>query len=279
VSQVSQVRQVDPAVQPGLLGWWREGDRRAHLAFVAASFGWMLDAFDVMLYSLVLASLMRDLGLTKVQGGLLNSLTLVSSAAGGVIFGLLADRYGRKRALMGSVLLYSIFTGLCGLSQTLWQLAAFRVCLGLGMGGEWASGAALVSESWPASARSRAFAFMQSSWAIGFGAAAIVTALVLPTWGWRGVFFVGVLPALFVLWVQRNVEEPAIWRTANAPAAAKASAKFADLFKGELGRTTAVLTLMNACTLFGWWGLNTWVPAYLVLPPDQRGTPQVGELL
>jgi len=270
-------------VQGRLWSWWREGDRRAHVAFAAASFGWMLDAFDVMLYSLVLASLMQDLGLTKAEAGLLNSFTLIASAAGGVIFGVLADRYGRKRALMSSVLLYSIFTGLCGLSQTLWQLAALRVCLGLGMGGEWASGAALVSESWPASARSRAFAFMQSFWAIGFGAAAIVTALVLPTYGWRGVFFVGVLPALFVLWVQRHVEEPALWKSAQGaraamPSSASASAhrgreghRIGDLFKGELGATTALLTFMNACTLFGWWGLNTWVPAYLVLPPAQGG--------
>jgi MFS family permease len=148
------------------------------------------------------------------------------------------------------------------------------------MGGEWASGAALVSESWPASARSRAFAFMQSFWAIGFGAAAIVTALVLPTYGWRGVFFVGILPALFVLWVQRNVEEPAMWTraraeapdsTRSAAASAPARHRFRDLFRGELGRKTVLLTFMNACTLFGWWGLNTWVPAYLVLPPSQGG--------
>jgi MFS family permease len=196
----------------GVFGWWRAGDQRAHRAFVAASLGWMLDAFDVMLYSLVLASLMRDLHLSKAEGGLLNSLTLIASAAGGIIFGMIADRHGRKRALMGSVLTYSIFTGLCGFSQTLWQLAVLRMLLGLGMGGEWASGAALVSESWPASARNRAFAFMQSAWAIGFAAAAVVAGLVLQLWGWRGVFFVGVLPAVFVLWVQRAVEEPEIWR-------------------------------------------------------------------
>jgi putative sialic acid transporter len=271
-----------PGSAHALFGWWREGDARAHRAFVAASFGWMLDAFDVMLYALVLASLMRDLHLSKAEGGLLNSITLIASAAGGLIFGVIADRYGRKRALMGSVLVYSIFTGLCGLSQTLWQLAIFRLFLGLGMGGEWASGAALVSESWPASARSRAFAFMQSSWAIGFGAAALVSGFVLPLWGWRGVFFVGVLPAFFVLWVQRAVEEPEIWkqqragasRTAASPRGAAPAAPrmtFSDLFRGRLGVTTMVLTVMNACCLFGWWGLNTWVPAYLVLPPDQGG--------
>jgi MFS family permease len=257
--------------QAGPLGWWREGDRRAHVAFTAASLGWMLDAFDVMLFSLVLASLMTDLHLTKAQGGLLNSVTLVASAAGGLIFGVVADRYGRKRALMGSVLIYSVFTGLCGLSRTLWQLAALRACLGLGMGGEWASGAALVSESWPASARNRAFAFMQSSWAIGFGAAAIVTAFVLPAWGWRGVFFVGVLPALFVVWVQRAVEEPELWKGSQGSQGSQGSIGLAHLFKGEMGRTAGVLAGMNACALFGWWGLNTWVPAYLVLPPAEGG--------
>jgi MFS family permease len=263
----------------GMFAWWQEGDQRAHRAFIAASMGWMLDAFDVMLYSLVLASLMRDLHLTKTEGGLLNSITLVASAAGGLMFGVLADRYGRKRALMGSVLMYSIFTGLCGLSQTLWHLAVFRLFLGLGMGGEWASGAALVSESWPASARSRAFAFMQSSWAIGFAAAAVAAGLVLPVWGWRGVFFVGVLPALFVLWVQRAVEEPAIWTARRSSprgpgeggARAAPEHRFRDVFIGPLGRTTLIITVMNACALFGWWGLNTWVPAYLVLPPDQGG--------
>ncbi len=230
----------------------------------------MLDAFDIMLYSMVLASLMRDLGLTKAQGGILNSITLLASAAGGVFFGFVADRYGRKRALMSSVLFYSLFTGLCGLSQNLWQLAVCRVLLGLGMGGEWTSGAALVSETWPAPCRSRAFAFMQSSWAIGFGAAAVVTALVLPTWGWRAVFFVGVLPALFVVWIQREVEEPELWRRART-SAAPGSMTFGDLFRGPLGRTTMAITLMNACTMFGSWGLNTWVPAYLLLPPDQGG--------
>ena len=235
---------------------------------MAASLGWMLDAFDVMLFSLLLASIMADLNLTKDQGGALGSITLIAAAAGGLIFGVFADRYGRKRALMASILLYSIFTALCGLSQSLWQLATFRVCLGLGMGGEWASGAALVSESWPASTRGRAFAFMQSSWAIGFGLAAIVSGLLLPVWGWRGVFFVGVLPAFFTLWVRRNVEEPELWRRARRPGQ---PAAFGDLFRGDLSRATVALTLMNACTLFGWWGLNTWVPAYLVLPADQGG--------
>ena len=251
----------------GLFDWWRDGDDRAHRAFLAASLGWMLDAFDIMLFSLVLASMLADLHLTRGQGGALNSITLVAAAAGGLAFGVFADRYGRKRALMISILLYSIFTAFCGLSRNVWQLGVFRVLLGFGMGGEWASGAALVSETWPAVSRGRAFAFMQSSWAIGFGAAAIVSGVILPVWGWRAVFFVGVLPAFFTLWIRRRVEEPAVWqRTLKTR-----RASFAELFQGDLARATTSLTLMNACTLFGWWGLNTWVPAYLVLPVDQGG--------
>src|SRR5262249_21240087 len=130
----------------GLFSWWHSADAAAHRALIAASFGWMLDAFDVMLYSMVLASLIDAMGLTKGQAGMLGSITLLASAGGGLLFGIVADRSGRTRALMGSVLLYSVFTGMCGLAQNLWQLAIFRVLLGIGMGGEWASGAALVSE-------------------------------------------------------------------------------------------------------------------------------------
>jgi MFS family permease len=250
--------------------WWSDATPQARRALVAAGLGWMLDAFDVMLYALVLASLMSDLGMAKPTAGLLGSLTLLASAAGGVLFGLIADRFGRTRALMGSILIYSVFTAACGLAQTVMQLALFRVLLGLGMGGEWASGAALVSETWPAKHRGKALGLMQSGWAVGYAAAALVTALVLPIWGWRAVFFVGVLPALFVLWIRRNVEEPPAWQQARlAPAAGRAS--IGDIFRGPLGRLTFAVTLMNALTMFAWWGFNLWIPAYLSLPVEQGG--------
>ena len=112
---------------------------------------------------------------------------------------------------MASVLIYSVFTAACGLATTALQLAVFRILLGIGMGGEWASGAALVSETWPDRHRGKALGLMQSAWAIGYALAAAVTLVVLPRWGWRAVFFVGVLPALLTLWVRRNVKEPDIW--------------------------------------------------------------------
>ena len=230
----------------------------------------MLDSFDVMLYALVLASMMPDLGMTKDVAGMLGSVTLLASAAGGLIFGVVADRYGRTRALMASVLIYSIFTAACGLAQSVAQLAAFRVLLGIGMGGEWASGAALVSETWPAEHRGKALGLMQSAWAVGYGAAAVVTGLVLPRWGWRAVFFIGVLPAFFTLWVRHSVREPSMWHAARArPAAARR--RFSDIFGPGMLGLTAALTVMNAFTMFGWWGFNLWLPAYLSLPAASGG--------
>jgi MFS family permease len=256
----------------GFLSWWTEADVRARRAFIAAAFGWMLDSFDVMLYSIVLAKLIEDpqLHLTKTAAGILNSVTLVSAAVGGIAFGVIADRLGRKRALMSAVLIYSIFTAACGFAQTAVQLAVFRILLGLGMGGEWASGAALVSEAFPARHRGKALAFVQSAWAIGYGLAALVNLLVLPVWGWRGVFFVGVVPAMFTVWVQQRVEEPQIWKSSGATQAAPRG-RLGAIFEPPIGAVTVAITAMNACTLFAWWGLNSWVPAYLSLPAGDGG--------
>ncbi|MEW6320150.1 MAG: MFS transporter [Acidobacteriota bacterium] len=261
--------------------FWTDATPDARRALVAASLGWLLDAFDVMLYALVLAALLQDLQLDLTTGGQLGSLTLAASAAGGLLFGVLADRYGRTRALTWSIVLYSVFTAACGLAQNVAQLAIFRIGLGLGMGGEWASGAALVSETWPPEHRGKALGLMQSCWAIGYGLAALVVWAVLPTFGWRAVFFVGVLPALFTLWIRRAVREPEIWQAtraarlsssvappgASSPAAGGERSRWHGI---PIGLTVA-LTLMNASTMFAWWGLNLWIPAYLSLPAAQGG--------
>jgi MFS family permease len=248
-------------------GWWRGASPDARRALVAASLGWGLDAFDVMLYALVLPALMADLRLDKATAGSLGSLTLAASAVGGVVFGVVADRYGRKAALNASILIYSVFTAACGLAQSALHLAIFRVLLGIGMGGEWASGAALVAETWPAEHRGKAMGLMQSSWAIGYGAAAIVTALVMPAFGWRAVFFAGVLPALFTLWVRARVRETEMWTAAQVARAAVCSRALI----GPLLPLTLMLTVMNACTMFAWWGFNLWIPSFLALPPERGG--------
>jgi MFS family permease len=171
---------------------------------------------------------------------------------------------------MASILIYSVFTAACGLATGVVMLAVFRVFLGLGMGGEWASGASLVSETWPAEHRGKALGIVQSSWAVGYAAAAAVAALVLPVWGWRGVFFVGVIPAFFTLWIQRRVREPEIWKAARTRAL-PVRAGFGEIFGRKRLRLTLFITLMNACTMFGWWGFNLWLPAYLSMPADQGG--------
>ena len=264
---------------PGLFGWWRDGTPEGRRALVAAGLGWMLDAFDVMLWALVLTDVMAHFGLSPAVAGLLGSVALIASAVGGIVFGVIADRFGRTRALIGSILVYSVFTFLCGLSQSVWQLALCRVGLGLGMGGEWASGAALVAETWSARDRGKALGLMQSAWAIGYAGAAAVTGLVLPVYGWRAVFFVGVLPALLTLWIRRGVQEPALWRARQAAdaAAQPAGRGFgpglgvgAVVAEGRL-RLTVVVTLMNACTLFAWWGFNLWLPGYLSSPAAKGG--------
>lgn len=231
----------------------------------------MLDSFDVMLYALVLASMMADLGLDKATAGWLGSVALLAAAFGGIAFGVIADRFGRTRALMASVLIYSFATAACGFANSITQLAICRVVLGLGMGGEWASGAALVSETWPTEHRGKALGLMQSAWAIGYAAAAIVTWLILPIGGWRAVFFVGVLPALLTLWVRRSVEEPAIWREQQQRIPASQRGRMSDVFANDREAVTIALMMMNACCLFAWWGFNLWIPAYLSLPVEAGG--------
>jgi MFS family permease len=226
----------------------------------------MLDAFDVMLYSLVLTHLMRDFGMSKSTAGLLNTLTLIASAVGSIIIGLLADRYGRRRMLSLSILTYSLFTFACGFSQTITQLATLRFLLGLGMGGEWNAGATLVAETWPSAWRGRALGIVQSSWAVGYALAALVAGLVLSHASWRWVFFVGVLPALVTLWIQHGVPEPELWqrqRAAKTP-------PVAGLWRAATPRLAGLLA-MNTFGMFAWWGMFTWLPAYLVLPVAQGG--------
>jgi MFS family permease len=248
------------------------GQRRTLLA---ASLGWALDAFDAMLYALVLTLLMRDLGMNKTTAGLLGTLTLLASGIGGVLFGFLADRMGRKRALMMSILTYSVCSFASGLATSIAMLAAARFVLGLGMGGEWNTGATLVAESWPTEFRAKAISIVQSSWALGFAAAALVAGPVARYFGWRAVFFVGILPALLTLWIQRGVPESVMWKKRESCARPDATltdtTKFSAIFRPPYARHTFALLLFNFCGMFAWWGLFTWLPPYLSLPVSQGG--------
>jgi MFS family permease len=249
-----------------LTGWLVESSPEQRRTLIAASLGWMLDSMDVMIYALVLGQVQRELNLTTSESGAMMSATLLAAAAGGLAFGWFADRFGRVRALSLSVLGYSIATALCGFSHTAVELMLCRIFLGLGMGGEWASGAALVAETWPARHRGKALALVQSSWAIGYALGAALVAVVMPYFGWRAVFFAGIIPALVALWVQHSLHEPTEWRAAHA-----AKVPIGQLFRGPLGRGTLVCATMNAATLFAWWGLFTWAPRFLSMPIAQGG--------
>ncbi len=248
-------------------GTRRSSSRRT---LFAAWLGWLLDGFDVMLYALVIGALVGEWSLTKAMAGLLGSLTLIASGAGGVLFGYVADRWGRRPALVGSLLVYSIFTFACGLSATIWQLAVFRFLLGLGMGGEWTSGAALVAETWPDAHRGKAMGVMQSAWSVGYALAALVAAIVLPRFGWRAVFFVGILPAFAAIWIQRSIDESAEWRRSRA-VRSTASSPIRAIFSKPYLVPTVLLTVLSTTTIFAYWGLNLWIPAYFSLPHTEGG--------
>lgn len=252
--------------------WLAEATPAQRRTLLAASLGWMLDSMDVLLYSMVLAYMMADLGMSEGTGGLMASLTLASSAVGGILFGAFADRWGRSRALMASILVYSVFTAACGLSRSPAELAVYRVLLGLGMGGEWACGAALVAETWPAHHRAKALAVMQSAWAVGYGLAAAVTAAVLPSFGWRYVFFAGLTPALVTFWIRRRVPEPEIWQRSRSASQLSGGVPRWEVFaRPQNRRNLIVATAANAGTMFAWWGLFTWIPAFLSLPVEKGG--------
>jgi MFS family permease len=251
----------------GIFGWLIEASREQKRALLAACLGWMLDSMDVMLYALVLGQVQRAMHLSAAMSGAMMSATLLSAAVGGIGFGWFADRFGRARALTTSMLVYSIATALCGLTRTPSELMLCRIILGLGMGGEWASGAALVAEIWPAEHRAKALALVQSSWAIGYALGAAVVALVLPHFGWRAVFFAGIVPALITLWIQRSVREPEAWRRETRVEGPQTR----RLFRGALGYSILICASMNAAALFAYWGLFTWMPRFLSAPIAEGG--------
>jgi putative sialic acid transporter len=265
----------EPNVNPsaGELPWYKEVTKAQWRALIAAGSGWALDAMDVMLYSMVLIHIMNDLQMDKTTGGFLATLTLLSSALGGIVFGMIADRYGRAKSLMLSIFVYSLFTFLCGFSETVTQLAVFRLLLGIGMGGEWVAGAALITETWDAKHRGKAMGLVQSAWAIGYAFAAVIAGVISPIWGWRGVFFFGILPALVAIWIRKGTKEPEIWEKMKRESKNKKQSKpkLLELFSGKVVRWTILGAALSVCAQFGYWGLFTWIPSFLGTPVNQGG--------
>jgi len=249
------------------MSWRDEITRRQWRTLLAAQLGWMLDAMDVTLYGFALTAVKREFALTSAVAGALAAAPLVTSALGGMLFGWLSDRYGRARALRWSILAFSAVTGLTATATSLPQLVFWRALAGIGLGGEWAAGSVLVAETWPAEHRGKAIGLMQSAWAIGYMLAAILSAAVLPNWGWRPLFLLGLLPALATIWMRRGIEEPPRWRAPQQGAEGTLRA----IFRPPLRNTVLLVALLCSCVLFGYWGLFTWLPAYLSSPVERGG--------
>ena len=247
--------------------WWRAAGRQQWITLLAAAFGWLLDAMDVMLYAFALTAIRAEFSLSAAQAGALASVTLLTSAVGGVAFGVLADRIGRARSLAWSILAYSAFTGLTATAHSLPELVLWRSLVGIGLGGEWAAGSVLVAETWPAEHRGKAVGLMQSGWAIGYILAALLASAVLPSLGWRPLFAIGVVPALFAWWVMRKVAEPEVWRRA----ARGRALPIGSLLRPPLLQRAAAATALTTTVLFAYWGLFTWIPAYLASPVSAGG--------
>lgn len=248
------------------MAWYHEIHREQWRVLVAAQLGWILDAMDVLFYSFALTSVRGEFHLTSAEAGALAAVPMLTSAAGGIVFGYLSDRFGRARMLGWSIFTFSLLTALTATSRTVPQLVFWRAAAGIGLGGEWAVGSVLIAETWPERHRGKGIGLMQSGWALGYMAAAILAAVILPRWGWRALFLSGAAPAVFAWWIRRGIAEPVAWHKSKQAGLAPR-----ELLRPPLRRRLALLTTLCCCLLFGYWGLFTWLPAYLSAPVSSGG--------
>ncbi|NED32737.1 MFS transporter [Streptomyces sp. SID8499] len=269
------------AADGGPAGWWRALDPRGRRAFAGAFGGYALDSYDYFTLPLSMVALAAYFGLDSGQTGLFTTVTLVVSAVGGAVAGVIADRIGRVRALMITVVTYAVFTVACGFAPTYETLLVFRALQGLGFGGEWAVGAILVAEYASTRHRGRTLGAVQSSWAVGWALAAVVYTLVFSVagdeWAWRVMFWTGALPALLVVWLRRRVHDApqAMAVREQSPRRGSFTALFRPGTAAEPGllRTTVFACLLSTGVQGGYYTLATWVPTYL---KTERGLSVVG---
>lgn len=246
------------------MSWWSGLSRAERATFFACFGGWALDAFDFQFYTFVIPTLRKEWNMSAGQAGTLATAALLSSALGGWMAGLLADRIGRVRTLQITILWFAVFTCLSGLARGYWDMFFARGLIGLGFGGEWAAGAVLMGEVVSSRHRGKAVGFVQSGWALGWGAAAILYTVVfsqLPEQtAWRVLFFAGIAPALLVLFIRRNVEEPAVFRAARASGE---RGRFLEIFSPQFLRTTVLAALLATGAQGGYYAITTWLPTFL----------------
>ena len=247
-------------------------------AFWAAWSGWMLDGFDSGLYIFVLVPALIDLlhrggleaskGNIAQYGGYLFSIFMLGWACS-MFWGWLADRIGRVKVMCLTILFYAFATALCGVAWSLTSFAVFRFLSGFGIGGEWAAGTPMLQESVPERLRIRLASWLHTATPVGNLLAACASFLV-PVVGWRGVFLLGVVPALLTVWLRRNVPEPKMWRQGVVGAA---RAGIGPMFRGPQARTTWAAAGMMACIIFGLWSCTYWAPTLIVSRLTAAGTP------
>jgi MFS family permease len=239
-----------------------DGDERATL--VATFAGWMLDGMDVMVYSFVLPALILLWHISTAEAGWLGTSALLLSSLGGWMAGLAADRWGRVRILQLTIVWFAVFTFLSGFTSSFDQLLVVRGLQGLGFGGEWAVGSVLIGERIRAEFRGRAVGTTQAGWAVGWGIAAVFYTIafkLLPVeYAWRAMFWVGILPALLAIWIQRHVREPEIFERRSP---ARSRGHFLKIFSGPLLRTTLLASVVALGAQGGYYAVNTFLPLYL----------------
>jgi MFS family permease len=231
-------------------------------ALIASVLGYAMDGFDLLILGFMLPAIAAELHLSSSQAGSLVTWTLIGAVAGGLIFGVLSDYFGRVRMLTWTILIFAVFTGLCALAQGYTDLLAYRTIAGIGLGGEFGIGMTLVAEAWPASQRARASSYVGLGWQLGVLAAALLTPLLLPVIGWRGMFALGLLPAVVSFFVRRSVEEPVLFTERFARGMRKLPLK---LLVADARTTRASIGVAILCSVqnFGYYGLMIWLPSYL----------------
>jgi MFS family permease len=250
--------------------WYRTLSGQSVHAFWASFLGWALDAFDYQMFSFILTAIAATFVLTQAQSGLIATVTLIVSAFGGMLAGILADSIGRVKTLWITVSVYAVFTFLCGFAPSYPALLIFRSLQGLGFGGEWAAGAVLIAEFANPEQRGRVLGMIQSAWAIGWVfsllAYTLVFSLFPPSFGWRVVFWLGILPALLIIYVRLKLkDEPEVYRRTDEARKAQgaATSSFFQLFQPDLLRTTLLACLLATGAQGGYYAIFTWLPTFL----------------
>ena len=236
-------------------------------ALVGSAVGYAMDGFDLLILGFMLSAISADLNLTPAQSGSLVTWTLVGAVVGGIVFGALSDRYGRVRVLTWTIVLFAVFTGLCAIAQGYWDLLIYRTIAGIGLGGEFGIGMALAIEAWPAKHRAKAASYVALGWQFGVLAAALLTPVLLPHIGWRGMFVVGIFPA-FVAWYLRvRLHEPEIFSQKQTALSTQKTSKlesFKLLVKDKATTKVSLgVVVLTSVQNFGYYGIMIWMPNFL----------------